>query len=87
VAREEGPDLAALGPRDQWKDELVHLNVNRQRVKDRPAYDVSTTVDRAYDEAFPTYYGIRWIAVMSPSQALALVRPPGPGPSALNHSP
>jgi hypothetical protein len=28
---------------------LVNFNVDRQRVKDSPAYDASTTVDRAYE--------------------------------------
>jgi hypothetical protein len=36
-----------------WADRLIHLNVNRQKVKDGP---------RAYDETFLTYYGIRWVA-------------------------
>ena len=36
-----------------WADRLIHLNVNRQKVKAGPP---------AYDEAFLTYYGIRWVA-------------------------
>jgi hypothetical protein len=36
-----------------WADRLIHLNVNRQKVKDGPP---------AYDETFLTYYGIRWVA-------------------------
>jgi hypothetical protein len=39
---------------------LVHLDVDRQKVKDSPRYDSSKTVDGAYDEAFLWYYGIRW---------------------------
>ena len=39
---------------------LVHLDVNRQKVKDSPRYDPSKTVDGAYDEAFLWYYGIKW---------------------------
>lgn len=39
-----------------WTDKLVHLNVDRQRVKDSPAYDASTTVDRAYEKQFHSYY-------------------------------
>ncbi len=45
-----------------WSNKLVHLDVDRQRVKNSPTYDASTTVDQAYDETFLTYYGIRWIA-------------------------
>ena len=44
-----------------WTDKLVNLNVDRQRVKDSPAYDASTTVDQAFDERFLTYYGIKWV--------------------------
>ena len=40
-----------------WKGKLVNLDVDRQRVKDSPAYDASTTIDRAYAEKFHTYYG------------------------------
>jgi len=40
-----------------WTDELVNLDVDRQRVKDSPAYDASTTVDRAYEERLHNYYG------------------------------
>jgi hypothetical protein len=36
-----------------WADRLIHLNVNRQKVKAGPP---------AYDETFLTYYGIRWVA-------------------------
>ncbi len=39
---------------------LIHLDVDRQKVKDSPPYDPSKTVDGAYDEAFLWYYGIRW---------------------------
>jgi hypothetical protein len=45
-----------------WTDELLHLDVSRQKVKDGPRYDPSITVDGAYDEKFLTYYGIRWAA-------------------------
>ena len=45
-----------------WADRLIYLSVNRQKVKDGPPYDPSTTVDGAYDETFLTYYGIRWVA-------------------------
>jgi hypothetical protein len=39
---------------------LVHLDVDRQQVKDSPRYDPSKTVDGAYDDAFLWYCGIRW---------------------------
>jgi hypothetical protein len=45
-----------------WSDNLVKVNIDRQKVKDCPAYDPSMTVDQAYDEKFLTYYGIRWVA-------------------------
>jgi sporulation protein YlmC with PRC-barrel domain len=40
-----------------WTDNLVNLSVDRQRVKDSPAYDASVTVDRAYENHFHNYYG------------------------------
>jgi sporulation protein YlmC with PRC-barrel domain len=40
-----------------WTDRLVNLEVDRQRVKDSPAYDASTTVDRAYETNFHNHYG------------------------------
>ena len=39
-----------------WTDNLVNLNVDRQRVKDSPAYDASTMVDRAYERHFHSHY-------------------------------
>lgn len=42
-------------------DRLVHLDVDRQKVKDSPPYDPAMTVDGAYDNKFLTYYGIRWV--------------------------
>lgn len=45
-----------------WGGKLVHINVDRQRIKDAPPYDPSITVDGAYEEKFLTYYGIRWVA-------------------------
>ncbi|HEX4112621.1 MAG TPA: PRC-barrel domain-containing protein [Stellaceae bacterium] len=44
-----------------WTDRLVNLEVVRQKVKDSPAYDPSMTVDRAYDDTFLTYYGVKWV--------------------------
>ena len=40
-----------------WNDKLVNLNVDRQRVKDSPPYDASTTLDRAYERQFHEHYG------------------------------
>ncbi|MEJ0069737.1 MAG: PRC-barrel domain-containing protein [Pseudomonadota bacterium] len=45
-----------------WTNRLVHLDVDRQKVKDSPPYDPAVTVDGAYDETLLTYYGIRWVA-------------------------
>lgn len=39
-----------------WTDNLVNLNVDRQKVKDAPAYDASVMVDRAYEHHFHRYY-------------------------------
>jgi hypothetical protein len=41
----------------EWTDKLVNLDVDRQRVKDSPAYDANTPVDRAYEKHFHSYYG------------------------------
>ncbi len=40
-----------------WAHKLVNLNVDRQKVKDSPAYDPSTTIDRPYERHFHGYYG------------------------------
>jgi hypothetical protein len=40
-----------------WASRLVNLDVDRQRVKDSPAYDGSKDVDRAYEYAFHGHYG------------------------------
>ena len=40
-----------------WKDRLVNLGVDREKVKNTPAYDEFTTVDRAYEKRFHDYYG------------------------------
>jgi hypothetical protein len=40
-----------------WSGKLVHLNVNRQKVKDSPVYDASVTIDRTYEKHFHNYYG------------------------------
>jgi hypothetical protein len=39
-----------------WTDNLVKINVSRQRVKDSPAYDEATTVDRTYERKYHNYY-------------------------------
>ena len=36
-----------------WMNNIVKLNVDRERVKDSPAFDASTTVDQALHETFP----------------------------------
>jgi hypothetical protein len=40
-----------------WADKLVHLNVDRERVKESPTYDASTTVDGDYERHFRSHYG------------------------------
>jgi sporulation protein YlmC with PRC-barrel domain len=45
-----------------WMDRLVNLDVDRQRIKDSPAYDPTIAIDRAYDEKLLTYYGIKFAA-------------------------
>jgi len=45
-----------------WANRSIHLDVNRQKIKDSPSYNPATTVDGSYDEKFLTYYGIRWLA-------------------------
>ena len=40
-----------------WTNNLVHLNVDRQRVKDSPAYNASTSVDPAFEKHFQNHYG------------------------------
>ena len=42
-----------------WTNRQVDLNVARQRVKDAPAYDAFTVVDRAYESHFNNYYSER----------------------------
>jgi hypothetical protein len=40
-----------------WTHKLVNLNVDRQTIKDSPAYDSSTTIDQLYERHFHSYYG------------------------------
>jgi sporulation protein YlmC with PRC-barrel domain len=43
-----------------WADNLVNLDLDRQKIKDGPAYDTAVTVDRTYEQQFHRYYdGIR----------------------------
>jgi hypothetical protein len=60
LARKESPDLAALGAMVDWANRLMHLDVDRQKVKDSPAYDATMTVDRTYEERFHDHYGGGW---------------------------
>ena len=39
-----------------WTDKLVKINVDRQEVKDSPAYYAAATVDRDYEKRFHGYY-------------------------------
>jgi hypothetical protein len=45
-----------------WGDQLVNVGVNRQKVKDGPEFHTSATIDRAFDEKFLNYYGIKLIS-------------------------
>ena len=45
-----------------WAERLIHLDINRQKVKGGPPYDPAITIDGAYEEKFLTYYGIEWVA-------------------------
>jgi len=40
-----------------WSDRQVRLGTDRQRVKDSPAYDPSTTVDPVYEGSVHKHYG------------------------------
>jgi len=57
-----------------WNDRRVNLNVDRQRVKDSPAYDASTTVDGAYEKRFHDHY----LDIRATGSTLTGRRPPGP---------
>jgi len=39
-----------------WTDNLVNLNVERQTVRDSPAYEASAAPDHAYDKQFHSHY-------------------------------
>ena len=38
----------------------MHLDVDRRKVKERPAYDPTMTVDQTYEERFHDHYGGDW---------------------------
>ena len=40
----------------EWADSLVHINVDRQKVKDSPTYDTPLKIDQAYARRFNNYY-------------------------------
>lgn len=44
-----------------WNDRLVIINVDRRKVEGGTAYDSSVTIDRAFEEKFLTYYGIKFV--------------------------
>lgn len=52
--------MVLIAPRSvhevNWTDSLVNLNVDRQTVRDSPAYGASTTVDPAYEANFHSHY-------------------------------
>jgi len=56
-----GPEKVLISPRSvrkiDWANRLMHLDVDRQKVKDSPAYDATMTVDRTYEERFHDHYG------------------------------
>jgi hypothetical protein len=39
-----------------WTDETMHLDIDRQHVKDSPPYDPSIAVDAAFDRQLTNYY-------------------------------
>jgi hypothetical protein len=41
----------------EWTGRQVSLGADRQKVKDSPAYDPSTTVDPVYEKNFHKHYG------------------------------
>jgi len=40
----------------RWAEQLVYLDVDRQKVKDSPPYDPSRPVDRAHEERMAGHY-------------------------------
>ncbi len=40
-----------------WSERTIGLDVDRQRIKDSPAYDAQTLIDRPYEKQFHEHYG------------------------------
>jgi PRC-barrel domain len=40
-----------------WNDGFVNVDVDRQKIKDSPAYDPSTTIDRVFEDNYRRHYG------------------------------
>ncbi len=47
-----------------WSEELIHVTVDRQKVKDSPEYQDQMTVDGAYDEKMRAYYSTGYLGMM-----------------------
>ena len=45
-----------------WSERLLHLDVDREKVRGGPPYTPSAIMDQAYDDAFLSYYGIGFVA-------------------------
>jgi sporulation protein YlmC with PRC-barrel domain len=41
-----------------WSDLLVHIDVDRQKVKDGPEYDLAMPIDHGFDDRLMRHYGI-----------------------------
>ncbi len=39
-----------------WAERMIGIDVDRQRVKDSPAYDAQTPIDRSYEKQYHEYY-------------------------------
>jgi hypothetical protein len=39
-----------------WAERLVHVNADRQKIKDSPAYETPEKTDRAFARRFDAYY-------------------------------
>lgn len=55
-----------------WLIKRVAISVDRQKVKDSPAYDPAMYVDRPYDDAFLAYYGTGRAASTKPAPDAAV---------------
>ena len=44
-----------------WAERLVYLNIDREKVKNSPPYNPTTTVDGTYAGKLQLYYGMGWI--------------------------